>query len=145
MQIDLNAFREVARSALRTANAVLVELPGGLYTPLTADVLNADFARSLAPDLTLLVAPDRLGVLHDVLAATTASRATGLALDAIVLVQPASPDASTGTNATELRHLSRVPVVVVLPRGDPEVLACDPAIQLIARLVLPASPDPARA
>jgi dethiobiotin synthetase len=143
--VDLDAFQGVTRSALGTADAVLVELPGGLYTPLTADVLNADFARSLAPDFTLLVAPDRLGVLHDVLAAAAASRATGLTLDAVVLVEPVAPDASSGTNAAELLHLSRIPVVVTLRRGHPEALAGDPAIQLIARLVHPASPDPARA
>ncbi|HEY8091274.1 MAG TPA: dethiobiotin synthase [Polyangiaceae bacterium] len=145
VHVDLDLLRSAVRSVLGAADAVLVELPGGLFTPLTDDVLNVDFARSLAPDLTLLVAPDRLGVLHDVLATSTAATSNGLRLDALVLVEPASHDASTGTNAAELRRLSRIPVVVTLPRGGAETVAGSPAIRLMARLVRSSSRDPAPA
>jgi dethiobiotin synthetase len=69
---------------------------------------------------TLLVAPDRLGVLHDVRATLLAARHVGLSLDAVVLSAPATPDASTGRNGAELSRLGIVPVAAEFPRGAPD-------------------------
>jgi dethiobiotin synthetase len=117
------------------ADVVVVELPGGLFTPLAHDLLNADFAASMDPDAVLLVAPDRLGVLHDVTAAVRASATVPLRIAGIVLVAPDVPDASTGTNAAELASLVEPPVVVTLPRAQPPALAlqADEVIRRLAR------------
>jgi len=102
---------------------VLVELPGGLFTPLTATARNVDVLASLAPTATLLVAPDRLGVLHDVGAALAGARHVGARLDAIALIAPDVSDASTSTNERELARFVDVPIVGTWPRATPEALA----------------------
>lgn len=107
----------------KLTHGVAVELAGGLFTPLAPELANADVALALKPDAVLLVAPDRLGVLHDVAAATRAAAALGLGVTGLVLVAPELADASTGTNAAELRRVTRVPVVAVLPRADVATLA----------------------
>jgi dethiobiotin synthetase len=121
---EIEALREAA-------DFILVELAGGLFTPLAPDTLNVDFARSLRTDFLLLVAPDRLGVLHDVLATTRAAAATGLRIDGIVLNAPVRGDASTGTNATELASFTAIPVLASVPRADVSALAGDGSIALI--------------
>jgi dethiobiotin synthetase len=106
------------------AEATVLELPGGLFSPLTDDLTNADLLTALAPSAVVLVAPDRLGVIHDVLATTRAARSEGIAIDGLILSSPPEPDASTGTNASELaRVLPAVPVLAVLPRAPAPSLA----------------------
>jgi dethiobiotin synthetase len=133
-RLDLAALAaEVAR--LRAASDVLVELPGGLFSPLTDDVLNADLLSLLAPDRTLLVAPDRLGVLHDVLSATEAAAARGLRLSGVVLNAPPAPDASTGQNGPELGRLCSTPLLAVVARAADATATRDPAVPaLVLRL-----------
>lgn len=115
----------IAEEALRRearASALLVETAGGLYSPLSETETNADVARVLAGrarELAIvLVAPDRLGVLHDVGATVRAARADGLELAALVLSAPERPDASTGTNGDELVRLGLAPAVVTFPRAE---------------------------
>ena len=131
--LDLSLLREGILAARDLAHLVLVELPGGLFTPLAPRILNADFAESLSPDATLLVAPDRLGVLHDLLAVF---RATGSRpATAIALIAPEHADAATGSNATELALL--LPTVPVFPvdRASPPALATSRSVlELLTRL-----------
>jgi len=68
------------------------------------------------------VAPDRLGVLHDVVGALTAMQSRGRSPDWLVLSAPAQADASTGTNAAELRQLGVRPAVISLERGQVQPL-----------------------
>jgi dethiobiotin synthetase len=119
------------------ADAVLVELPGGLFSPLSVTAANADLARALDPSTTLLVAPDRLGVLHDVIATTRAAATAGLRIDGVVLSTPATPDASTGTNAAELRAVAGLSVLGVLPRADIDALVSNEALQAVLATVDP--------
>ena len=121
--IDLDLVARWVEPYRSSAAAVLVELPGGLFSPVAAGKSNADLASALGPTAVLLVAPDRLGVLHDVGATVRAARAGGLPLHGILLVAPAEPDASTGTNAAEMREVTDVPVLAVLPRAPIEDLA----------------------
>jgi dethiobiotin synthetase len=108
--------------AREEADGVIVELPGGLFSPLAPGLLNADFAQGLGPDAVLLVAPDRLGVLHDVTAAVRATHSQSLRISGIVLVAPEHADASTGRNAPELAALVAPPVLATVPRGSPRDL-----------------------
>jgi dethiobiotin synthetase len=130
--IDLDRVRDWVDTARGDADLTLVELAGGLFSPLTDELLNADLARRLQPEAILLVAPDRLGVLHDVVATSRAARAEGLVLKGTVLVTPAAPDASTGRNAPELPLLTGLPVLAVLPRAPAPDLARSPAIHDLA-------------
>lgn len=85
----------------------VIETAGGAFSPLDQQWTNADLAVALRPDVVILVAPDRLGVLHDVGATL---RALGAAhVDLLVISEPHTIDASTGSNRAELER-------VVLPQ-----------------------------
>jgi dethiobiotin synthetase len=131
--LTLPMFTAPVAAARALADAVLLELPGGLFTPLAPGLLNADVARELRSDLLLLVAPDRLGVLHDLVATTIAARALSLTIHGVVLVAPEHPDPSTGHNAGELSALIAPPVHAVLPRGSPDELSRTPELGVILR------------
>lgn len=130
--IRLDALAAEVQAIRPQADVTVVELAGGLFTPLTETELNADFARQLQADQLLLVAPDRLGVLHDLIASTRAADAMGLRLDGIVLLAPEHADTSTGRNAAEVPRLLRVPLLASLPRAATSALADHPAVRRVA-------------
>jgi dethiobiotin synthetase len=131
--IDLAVIQSIVERARSEADVVVLELAGGLFTPLSDSLLNVDVVRDLDPDITFLVAPDRLGVLHEVLAASRAAESLGVAFDGVVLVTPEIPDPSTGRNAMELlRFLGHI-TVTVLPRGEVTDLARGAALSALAR------------
>ena len=99
---------------------LLVETAGGAFSPLAAGVTNVDLALALEPALWLLVAPDSLGVLHDV---TATLRALPRPPDALLLSGARAPDQSTGSNAAELSRLGISEVLEVLPRGAASAVA----------------------
>lgn len=87
---------------LRSADAevVVVETAGGLFTPLTDDGrTNADWVRGCLPAEVVLVAANRLGCLHEVIAC---HRAFGHPFARVVLTGQPSGDASASSNAEEL-------------------------------------------
>lgn len=105
--------RIVARIARIDADFLLCEGAGGLLVPVDRDHTIADLACSLAMPL-LLVAPDRLGVLSDVLAIHEAARHRDLSVAAIVLsATTRNPDLSARTNARILRERIAAPVVSI--------------------------------
>lgn len=122
---------EEARAA--ALDGLVVELAGGLFSPLGPDLANADVALELEADGVLLVAPDRLGVLHDLGSTTRAASAMGLFLLGIVLVAPAHADLSTGTNAAEVSLVTELPVVAVVPRAPIEELGARADLGAIVR------------
>lgn len=126
--IDLRRIVEWVTEARTETDGLLVELPGGLFSPLAPPRTNADLVAALQPDHTILVAPDRLGVLHDVAASDRAARAMGVELDGVVLSPPHDADASTGRNAEELPTVTTLPVWATLPRASVADLAVHPAI-----------------
>jgi dethiobiotin synthetase len=109
--------------AAAQADVAVVELAGGAFTPLTDELTNADLALRIAPRLVLLVAPDRLGVLHDTIATTRAAGLLGLRIDGIVLAAQNQTDPSSGRNASELSRVQPVPVLGTLPRMPAAALA----------------------
>lgn len=121
--IELAAVLAYVAEVRPHVDGLAVELPGGLFSPLAPALLNADLALAMEPTALLLVAPDRLGVLHDVATATRAAAVMNLSIAGIVLVAPEHPDDSTGTNAAELGVVTTVPVLAVAPRATVEVLA----------------------
>jgi dethiobiotin synthetase len=135
-QIELQPILRYVRDVQAEANAVVVELPGGLFSPLAAGLSNADVASAMGADALLLVVPDRLGVLHDVAAATRAASAMGLPVAGLVVVAPDRPDASTGTNARELCVVSDGPVMAVIPRADVEQLAAREDLAALVRALV---------
>ena len=125
------AYVEDARAA--ELHGLVVELAGGLFSPLAPELANADVALELDADGLLLVAPDRLGVLHDLGATTRAAAAMGLPVLGIVLVAPSEADLSTGSNAAEVSLVTEVPVLAVVPRGTIAELALREDLAAIVR------------
>jgi len=132
VRLEPQAIAADVAAASVAVDVLLVELPGGLFTPIGEGVLNADLAALMCPAYLLLVAPDRLGVLHELLTTLRASGAMGLAVSGVALVTPEASDASTGTNAAELARYTRVPVLATVPRGTVDALAAGPALGVIA-------------
>jgi dethiobiotin synthetase len=124
------------------ADWLVIETAGALLSPLAPGVTNLDLAEALEPDEVLLVAPDRLGVLHDVTAALFALRhlAPGLPDPIVVLQPPPEPDASTGTNAWELLVLQIARRVTTLPRAAPASDAVQGVVRDLLRMLWPAAP-----
>ncbi len=126
--IDLPSIAQWVARALASACPphtpdLVVEMAGGVFSPLSPNHSNFDLALALGPAHWVLVAPDRLGVLHDVQACLIALRSLGRAPDCLVLSAPSEPDASSGTNAGELTTLEPHLPVLTLPRGDTSPLA----------------------
>jgi len=134
VKIDLGLIKQWVDS--HAARVTLVETAGAVLSPIDKGLTNLDLTRKLEPTRVLLVAPDRLGVLHDVTAALHAYRTLAPELpEPIVLLQaPATSDASTGTNAEELVWLGVTSKVFVFPRAKPT----DPAVQEVSRNILAA-------
>lgn len=112
--IDAAALRVTLIGFAPRWDVVVVELAGGLFSPFDDRLDNADWLADLGTRL-IAIAPDRLGVLHDCGALVRAAGAAP-AIHAFVLSPPMNPDASTGTNADELRarpRLAGIPVVGV--------------------------------
>jgi dethiobiotin synthetase len=141
--IDTAKLRDEIAAACRQVDLLLVELPGGLFSPVTATELNADLAAACRPDTLLAVVSDRLGALHDAMACGRAAGSSGLRIDTTVFMAPPVADPSTGTNSEEFRILSPTSRAFSLPRIDPTSMAArDPVVQLAARLAAPARQSP---
>lgn len=83
----------------------IIETAGALFSPLSPVATNFELAVSLEPALWVLVAPDALGVLHDVRVTWEACARRGRVPDHLLLCASRVRDESTGTNAGELRTL----------------------------------------
>lgn len=108
-RLDFDELIEAIRAQLVPGAVHLIEGAGGLLVPLDGARTVADIARSIDAKV-LLVAPDRLGVLHDVLATYEAAWSRGLDVGAVVLVQRGPPELSWDTNAEILRGRLECPV-----------------------------------
>lgn len=126
--IRAKAIAERAVQLARGYDLFFVESAGGLFSPISESETNFDIARALGGTM-LLVAPDRLGVLHDITATVRAANLSPI----LALTAPATPDASTGTNADEIRRLKLAPRVIEFPRAAPSDSA-EPATSLLAAL-----------
>ncbi len=127
--IDLAAIHSWATTALPYNTLLLIETAGGAFSPLSETTTNADLAQTFDPAIWILVAPDALGVLHDVRATIAALTTHTRAPDHLVLTASRPPDPSTGTNAAELSRLG-LPAPYSLPPND------STALLPLARLLL---------
>jgi dethiobiotin synthetase len=136
--VDVEIIRsEIRRATASDAALVLVEFPGGAFSPLTDTLSCAELARTIPGLRVILVSVDRLGVLHDVVATVRASCALGLPIDGIVLSAPEKGDDSTGLNHIELPALTSVPYLGSFPRlpVSAPISQADPARRLARFLV----------
>ena len=116
--IDLAVIRRRADEMAAGVDDLVIEAAGGLFTPLGDRVTNVELIQQLGLAHVVLVAPDRLGVLHEVGVCITAARASNIQIAAVVLSAPTEADDSTGTNASELASLGlAAPIAGVFPRA----------------------------
>ena len=139
-EISIPRIVEWVNRVSQGVEVTLVETAGGLLSPLSARTTNADLVAELVPAEVLVVAPDRLGVLHDVTALHLAWRALKLPPPTTVLSCPPEPDPSTGTNAAELEFLGIVRVAAVFPPGQPDDQPSATAASEVLRLLRGGSP-----
>ena len=134
--IDLDRVKDWVE-AHDDAELTIIETAGALLSPLSSTQSNLDLTRALKPHHILLVAPDRLGVLHDIKATLHALRTLAPELPTpTVLLQPTStPDTSTGTNAAELQAL-RITTAHTFPRSHETTTAAS-ALAVAMGLVSP--------
>jgi dethiobiotin synthetase len=113
MAVDVGLLDAAFEAVCRDADFVVVEGAGGLLVPLTATESFATlFKRWGLP--TLIVAPDRLGVVNHVRLTCQAAGAEKLPITAIVLhdVAPDRRDATSAANGEIIRELlPSVPLV----------------------------------
>ncbi len=140
------ALVESLLAAARAHPVLVLELAGGWFSPFDDELDNAEWLAALPQELrprlrTLLVAPDRLGVLHDVSAALRAGAALGLPATALALsaVGPERADASSGLNLDELarRPLTRALPAVRLGHAPSAELAQSPELAWLIDHLLP--------
>ncbi len=114
--IDLSRCVAWTAGEARRADRCVVELAGGLFSPLGPGFFNVDLLRALDPNVWILVACDRLGVLHEITSTLIAIRTQHVSLPVVLLTEPETPDASTGDNARELAVLRICTVLATFPR-----------------------------
>ena len=105
------------------AAVTVIETAGGLFSPLGHGLTNFELLQALRPHAAILVASDRLGVLHELTTTLALASARGGPALAVVLSAPAKRDASTGRNADELDALGIAHPVALFPRAAPSAVA----------------------
>jgi 8-amino-7-oxononanoate synthase len=120
LELDsLASWAEHEEASFRAAHPegwTLLETAGGVLSPLSPNATNFDLALRLGQARWILVAPDALGVLHELSATLEAMRARGRTPDLIVLSAARGPDLSTGSNGEELARLGIAQPVAVMQR-----------------------------
>lgn len=117
---------------LRHHPRLVVELPGGLFSPVTDTHLGIDVAK-LGHDALVLVAPNRLGVLQDVFATLDAAAAHGVAVHHLVLSAANTHDAAGAYNPSTITARHPALPLTLLPRGAPAELAATGALDGLLR------------
>lgn len=105
-------------------DVMIVEGAGGLFSPLADGMLNIDLARQLESDV-VLVAANRLGVIHQVLSCCEAASHRGIKIVGIILCDSAGlPEQSQATNAEQIQSFCDVPIIAsVTHNGGPNEVA----------------------
>jgi dethiobiotin synthetase len=116
--VDLEQLRAGLNCWERDFDAIVIEGAGGLFSPLADRFLNVDLVKQINADRLIIVAANRLGVIHQVLATCAAAAHRGVTVDGLILssTSPTS-DASVAGNARQIRELTDVPVVAEIPYG----------------------------
>lgn len=112
--IDLDALILRIEALGEGADLVLLEGTGGLLSPITWDWTVVELARAVGAS-TLVVGPDRLGVINHAQLTLSALELAGLDVTGLVLTTPEIPDASTGTNAAAIARLGGIARVTAVP------------------------------
>ena len=133
--VTLEAVFAHIRQHSKQSELTLVEGAGGLLSPLTVDGDTRDLIVRLKARL-LIVASNRLGVIHDVRATLGCLPPSLRSSIPVVLMAPATADASTARNARSLSEYHPADRIVEIPRVSPEIQsgARSPSVALNRKL-----------
>lgn len=108
------------------SEVLIVEGAGGLFSPLAEGLLNIDLAKQVGGKL-VIVAANRLGVIHQTLATCAAAAHHDFAPSAIILCSPSEQtDESVSSNADYIKQYTDTPLLgSVSYNGDASELAID--------------------
>lgn len=116
-QVDAERLRSGAEPWETDCDVLIIEGAGGLFSPLAEGVLNIDLAKQLQADL-VLVAANRLGVIHQVLATCGAAEHAGLSPRGLFLCSPTpTADPSLSGNPRQIARYCSVPILGIVPHG----------------------------
>jgi len=123
--IDAAMLRDGIKCYKDQCDFLIVEGTGGLMSPLDRQTLNIDLAAEFGFPL-VIVAQDRIGVIHQTLQACTVARVYSLPVVAIVLSETSPPDLSSGqavdpsleSNAGAVAEFTQKSVTRLPLRGD---------------------------
>ncbi len=111
-EIDSTLLREGARCWEEVSDLLIVEGAGGLFSPLAGGVLNIDLVQQFAGSRLIIIAADRLGVIHQTLATCEAAVHRGARPFGIFLCRTSEQaDPSSATNIRQITDHSDVPVL----------------------------------
>ncbi|WP_182869650.1 dethiobiotin synthase [Stieleria mannarensis] len=104
-QVDVSQLARGVDRWRGHCDTLIIEGAGGLLSPLAEDLLNIDLFR-MFPDAELyLVAANRLGVIHEVLATCRAAAFSQVTVDRLYLsASGPTADDSGHSNAAQIRH-----------------------------------------
>ncbi len=117
-RVDLPRAVRAFHLLARRYDYMVVEGVGGLAVPLTARRTVADLAKMLDLDL-LIVARAGLGTLNHTALTVEYARRRGLTVRGVVLNRATGRDLSEKTNAAEIKRLTGVPVLGIVPEVTP--------------------------
>jgi len=105
-------------AVIEAADIAAIEGAGGLLSPLSQTLLNSDVAAKLDAEL-IIVAANRLGVIHQVLSTILAAKALRLPVLGVVLnCASKDADASVLSNASTIASFTKVPILAEVKYGD---------------------------
>ena len=133
--VTLEEVSAHVRQHSKQSQLTLVEGAGGLLSPLTADGDTRDLIARLKAR-PLIVASNRLGVIHDVRATLGCLPPSLRSSVPVVLMAPAAADASTARNARSLSEYHPADRIVEIPRVSEAIQsgACSPSVALNRKL-----------
>lgn len=113
--LDLDDLAAEIESRAGPADLLLLEGVGGVMVPFGWDWNVIDLAQAFEAT-AIVVAPDRVESINHTLLTLAALDFAGLRVAGILVNAPASPDATTGSNAAAIARLSGIERVRVVPR-----------------------------
>lgn len=119
-QVDETRLVSGLAAVAADADTIVIEGAGGLLSPLSTGMLNSDLAARFDAEL-VIVAANRLGAIHQVLATVLAAKTLGLPILGIVLSEVGERlDPSVATNAAAIRRFTSVPLLGQVAHGAVE-------------------------
>ncbi len=113
--VDASLLRSAADVWRGSCDVLIVEGAGGLFSPLADGMLNIDLVKRFADSRLIIVAANRLGVIHQTLATVEAAQHRGCTAAGIILSNPsAEADTSCQTNASQISRYTDVPILAQL-------------------------------